>query len=88
MGLLIDPVQVLKDHHQRLIERFAQKNALDSIERAPLLYLSIHLRKRIFAFDDSEQREQIRQRVFERPIECQYVAGYFLAAAPGRHLPM
>ena len=32
---VIDPVQVLEDHHQRLIERFAQQNPFDRLERAP-----------------------------------------------------
>ena len=31
--------------------------------------LRVHLRERVVAFDDSEQRKQIRKRVFERAIE-------------------
>ena len=34
---LVDPVQVLEDHHQRLIERFAQQNPLDRLVRPPLV---------------------------------------------------
>ena len=69
LRLLVDPVQVLEDHHQRLVERLAQQDALDRIERAPLADLRVHLRQRIVALDDPEQREQIRQRVLQRAIQ-------------------
>ena len=65
LGLLVDPVQVLKDDHQRLVERFSQQNSLERLERAPLADVRVHLREWIVALDDPEQREQIWQRVFE-----------------------
>jgi len=48
-------VQILEDHHQRLVERFAQQNPLDRLERPPLLQLPVHLRQRIGAFNDAKQ---------------------------------
>ena len=65
LGLFIDPVQVFENHHQRLIEALAQQDPFDRFERAPLPHLPIHLRQRIVALDDTEQAEQVRQRIFE-----------------------
>ncbi len=80
LGLLVDPVEVLEDHHQRLIEALAQHDALDRVQRAPLLDLPVHLRQRIVALDDAEQTEQIGQRVFQTSIEREHASGYLLAA--------
>ena len=62
-------MQVLEDHHQRLIEGLAQQYPLDRFERAPLLDLPIHLRQGILALDDTQQAEQVRQRIFHRAVE-------------------
>ena len=87
LGLLIDPVQVFEDHHQRLVERFAQQDALDGVEGAPLLDLPVHLRERVILcagrylrvdrgcsqcegrLGNSEQRENIGPRIFQRRIQ-------------------
>jgi hypothetical protein len=69
LGLLVDPVEVFEDHYHGLIERFAQQDAFDGLQRAPLLDLPVHLRQRIVALDDTEQTEQVRQRVFQTSIE-------------------
>ena len=34
LRLLVDPVQVLEDHDQRLIQAFTHDDALDRVERA------------------------------------------------------
>jgi hypothetical protein len=57
------PVEVLEDYHQRLAHRLAEHDALDRIEGPTLLDLPIHLGERINAFDNPEQREQIRDGV-------------------------
>ena len=62
-------MEVLEDHHQRLVEAFAQQDPLDSFERTPLLQLPVHLRERIVALDDTEQPEQVQQRVLKRAVE-------------------
>src|ERR1700730_9023550 len=46
LGFLVYPVQVLEDHHQRLIQRFTQQNTFDRVERASLANLRVHLRER------------------------------------------
>ena len=70
LGLIVDPVQILEDHHQRLVEALAQQNAFDRIERPPPLHLPVHLRQRIVvALHDSEQTEQVWPRVFQGRIE-------------------
>ena len=43
------------------------------------LNLRIHLGQRIVALLNSEQRKKVRQRVFQRTIECQYLADHLLA---------
>ena len=45
LGLHIDPVQVLEDHHQRLLEALADDDAFDRIQRAPASYPRIHHRQ-------------------------------------------
>jgi hypothetical protein len=67
-------MQVLEDHHQRLIERLAQQYPLDSVECAPLAHLRVHLRQRIVAVGDAEQAEQVRQGIFEAAIERDHAA--------------
>ena len=41
LGLAVDPVQILEDHHQRLHLALAQEQALDDVERllAPLKWI-------------------------------------------------
>ena len=45
LGLRVDPVQVLEDHHQRLLEALTDDDALDRLQRAPASYLRIHHRQ-------------------------------------------
>ena len=73
-------MKVLENHHQRLIERLAQHDALDCVKRAAFFDLPIHLRERIETFDDAEQAEQIGQRVFQTSIEDRDLARNFLTA--------
>ena len=62
-------MEVFENHHQRLIERFAQSYALDRLQRAPLPDLPVHLREWIITLDNTEQAEQIGQCVFQTSIE-------------------
>ena len=80
LGLLVDPVEVLEDHHQRLIQTLAQHDAFDRLQRAPLPDLPVHLSQRIVALDDSKEAEQVGQRVFQASIEDRDLAGDFFAA--------
>src|ERR1700691_4373027 len=65
LRLRVDPVQVLEDHDDRLLEAFAQDYTLDRVERPLQLDRWRHLRERICALYDAEQSEQVWQRVFE-----------------------
>ena len=47
LGLRIDPVQVLEDYNQRLVQAFSKEDALDRVERALTLDVSVHLRQRV-----------------------------------------
>jgi hypothetical protein len=79
LGVLVDPVEVFEDQHQRLVETLTQDSALDRFQRPPLPDLPVHLRQRIVTLDDAEQTEQVRQRVFQTSIEDRDPAGNFLA---------
>src|SRR5216684_5702473 len=79
LGLLVDPVEIFEDYHQRLVERFAQQDALDRFQRPPLPDLSVHLRQRIVTLDYGEQAEQIGQRVFQTSVKREDTSGYLLA---------
>ena len=79
LGLLVDPVQILEDHHQRLIQTLAQDDAFDRLQRPPLLDLPVHLRQGILTLDDAEQTEEVWQRVFQRTVEDCDPAGDLLA---------
>src|SRR6202158_2563218 len=45
LGLRVDPVPVLEDHHQRLLEALIDDDALDRLQRAPASHLRIHHRQ-------------------------------------------
>ena len=51
LGFFIDPVQVLENYNQRLVEALAHEDSLDRLQRTPLADLRIHLRKRIVLVD-------------------------------------
>jgi hypothetical protein len=43
LRLTVDPVQVLKDEDEWLVETLAQKQFLESVKRAPTANLGVHL---------------------------------------------
>ncbi len=49
LRLAVDPMQVLEDDNRRLIQAFAQDDALDCVEGAPALDLRVHLGVRVRA---------------------------------------
>jgi hypothetical protein len=71
-------VQILENHYQRLVDRFTQQNPLDRLQRTPPFHLPVHLGERVGLFLDSQQPEQVRQRVAER---------WFERGKLGAHLP-
>src|SRR6202171_5552286 len=79
LGPGVDPVQILEDDDQWLVEALAQQDALDRLQGAPLPYLRIHLGQRSGCFLDSEEREHVGQRVLETAVEHQHLAAHLLA---------
>src|SRR4029077_5097256 len=77
--MLVEPVQILENYYERLVEALPQNDAFDRLERPPLFDLSIHLLERIVALYDTQQREQIRQRILQIPIQCEHAAGDLFA---------
>jgi hypothetical protein len=62
-------VQVLEDDDSRLIQAFAQNDALDRIECAPALDLRVHLGNWVRALMQSHQGIEQWQRIVERRVE-------------------
>ena len=79
LGALVDPMEVLEDHDQRLVERFAQENPLDRVERAPLASLHLDLRDLTVLVAQAEQSVQVRECILERAIESEDLAVNLLA---------
>src|ERR1700730_17817690 len=75
----IDPVQILEDNDQWLVETLAQQQPLDRLQCPSLPDLRIHLGKRIVRVAHAEEREQVNQRVFQSAIQRKHFAGDFLA---------
>src|SRR5271170_8504841 len=73
-------MQIFEDDDQGLVETLTQQDAFDRFQRALLPDLPVHLRQRIGALDDTEQTEQVRQRILQTRIERERAPGYFLAA--------
>src|SRR5262249_46176560 len=79
LGGLINPMKVLEDHHQRLIEALAQQQPLDRVQRAALANLRVHLGEGINRFGNSEQSKQVRDGILEGTIERENFAVNLLA---------
>src|SRR5277367_5792379 len=80
LRIVVDPMQIFEDDYQRLVETLAQQDAFDRFQRALLPDLPVHLRQRIGALYDTEQSEQVRQRILQTRIERERASSYFLAA--------
>jgi hypothetical protein len=72
-------MQVFEDDDQRLVETFAQDDALDRIERATLAGSRFNLRNLTVLVTEAKQPVKVWQCVFERPIENRDLASHLLA---------
>ena len=61
LRLLIDPMQVFEDDDQRLVETFAQDDALDRIERATLAGSRFNLRNLTVLVTEAKQPVKVWQ---------------------------
>jgi hypothetical protein len=78
LGLAVDPVQVLENYYQWLVQTLAQQYALKRFLRPPP-DLRVHLGEWIVALLHSHQREDVGQGIFEGALKHQHLAGDFLA---------
>ncbi len=62
-------MQIFEDDNGRLIQAFAQDDALDRVERAPALGVRIHLGMRVRTLMQSHQGIKQRQGIVERPVK-------------------
>src|SRR5215472_6728293 len=74
-------MQVLKDDHQALVERFAKKNPFYRFQRALASNLRVHSSQWIVTIDQPQQSEQVGAGILERGIECHDSAVDLLAAS-------
>src|ERR1700730_5203371 len=65
----VDPVQVLEDHHQRLLEALTDDDAFDRLQRAPASYPRIHHRQRRTRARDTQQAQDVGQRLRKHRVE-------------------
>ena len=79
LRLLVNPVQVLKDHHQGLVQRLAQQDPLDRLQRAPRAQPFVHLRQWVIAIDNAEQAKQVGLRIFQGTVENRQAASHLLS---------
>src|SRR5208282_4677308 len=79
LRFLINPVQILEDDHQRLVERFAREQALDRLMRTAPAYLRVHLREWTIALNHAKQCKNVWDCVFERAIQGEDFAVDLLA---------
>ena len=88
LGGTVNPMKVLENDDERLVEAFAQEDALDSLEREAPPRMRVHAGERTVvrfcrvAVLETEQRDEKRQGIFQRAIEHQdFAADFFTAAA-------
>ena len=82
LRLAIDPVQVLKDQDQRLIETLPQEELLERLKGPSAPNLRVHLLQRRGLFFNPQQGKQIGQGVFQAAVEHQHFAADFLPPLP------
>ena len=70
LRLAVDPVQVLKDENERLIETLAQEELLERLKRPPPPNLRVHLLQRRGLLLNAQQRKEIGQRVFQAAVQA------------------
>src|SRR5262245_6334947 len=75
LGFVVDPVQILEDHQQRLRLAFSQEHPLDRAERALPAMSRVEPEKWIVGRQGIEQRQRGGDRVLQRPIQRQQRAG-------------
>src|SRR5215510_11627961 len=83
LGLTVQPVQILKDENQGLIETLADKQALERLKGAPPSYLGVfhHRLHGSMRIGNTQQRQQVGQDVFQTAIQREHLSQDLLAPA-------
>src|SRR5215510_8847087 len=83
LGLAVQPVQILKDEDQGLVETLADQQALERLKGAPPPHLGVfhQLRHRSMRIGHPEQRQQVGQDVFQTAVQREHLAQDLLAPA-------
>src|SRR5262249_13005259 len=68
LGLSVDPVQVLKDKDQRLIEALPEEKLFEGLKGPPPPNLRVHLLEAGHRLFEAQQGKKIGQGVFEAAI--------------------
>src|SRR6516164_6449262 len=74
LRLRVDPMEILENDDERLLEALADENALEPLLGAPPPNLRIHAGHGVVAVLESEQCKEIGDYVFQRTVELQQLA--------------
>ncbi len=80
LGLAVEPLQVLEQEFDGLVEALAHQQSLDCLESALAPDLGVHVRQCRTRRADPQQIEQVGQQVFQTALQVQHLAGDLLAA--------
>ena len=81
VSVSVQPVQVLNEQEQGLLEALAQQDLGDGVERALSLERRVHLRQGGGGLDVPQQGQHIGQGLFQAPIQRQHLAGHPLPSS-------
>src|SRR4029453_8544168 len=78
LSLGIQPVQILEDQDEELVQTLAQQQPLDGLKRALAPDLRVHLLQRRGSIRHPQQSEEIGKDIFQRPVQRQDFTGDLL----------
>ena len=82
LGFAVQPVQILKDENEGLVETLPHQQPLDRLKRSAVLNLGVHLLQRRIRLGDPQQGKEIGQRVFQTTIKSEHFASDLLSLLP------
>src|SRR5262249_19769581 len=78
LRLAVQPMEIFEDEQERLLAALADQQPFNGFQRTSASNLRVHLLQGGDRLGDSQQRKQIRQRIFQSAIQDQYFAGHLL----------
>src|SRR5438093_6018842 len=79
LGFTVQPLQILEDEFEGLIETLAYQQPLHRVKRAPASDLWVHLLEGGSRVRNPQQKKEIGQGVFQATIEHEHFAANFLS---------